>query len=131
MSQAQVHIFEAVWVLAALVGAAASFRTLREALGDQRFLTTRGGDSARRIVARAAVRRARVQVVTLSIFAMLGIVLLIQPTLQGRGVPPSVIQFALLFAFCFAVVQISATSLMDRRDRRTLLNEMQRGSTAR
>lgn len=119
-----VNGLELLWVMGALMGTYISLQSLRTAREDERHLVHFGMDGPRRIVARAAARRERLQLTTLVVFAFTGLIVLLGPWLLAWGLAGAGLAIGIRLVVCLAIGQIIAVSLLDRRDRDRLIRDM-------
>ncbi len=112
------------WLLASLVGIGFSWAGLQDARYDRQYLEQRRLNGARRIVARAAVRRERLRLMLLSVFALVGVIGVAQPWLAASPIPPDLLRLAVRGVACLAVLHLVLVTILDRRDRQLLLRTL-------
>jgi hypothetical protein len=125
MTEALTDALEWGWLLAALVGLSLSWRELREARIDRRYLERNGLNGPRRLVAHAAIRREGLRLLTLGAFALVGTLLVAQPWLEATPLSGGFLRLVIRAVAGGAVLHIVLVTLLDRRDRQTLLRELE------
>jgi hypothetical protein len=121
---ANVSILEAIWTIAAMIGLMVQVVLLASAIGDLNALKRTQQNGERRIIAWQNIRNEAVRLILQSVFVWIGLVASSLPPRmpsRGGGVLTSVI---IPLIYISVVVMISASSILDFRDRRTLVDRL-------
>lgn len=111
------------WTVVAAATLALDVAMLAAVLGNWRALRRRRANGARGLVARMAVRRRVARVVVQVLFLAIGVAALVAPAPPRRQRPADIV---LALGLIATEALLATTTVVDRRDQRRLLEELER-----